>query len=139
MTGGKLIHPSLENTERHYVEHKERSFYPSLLDYFTSGPVFAMVWEGESVVKGGRQLIGKTNPLEAQLGTIRGRCLAYCVISVYVLVYVYVHIICVLMRLLPVLPSSFCLAFLHIHAHRNTDTTNFPPHMHTFIPTCPNS
>lgn len=56
----------------HYAEHLSRPFYPELLDFITSGPVMAMVWEGESAVAVARGLIGPTNPAQAPPGTIRG-------------------------------------------------------------------
>ena len=58
--------------ETHYGEHKGKPFYAPLIDYITSGPVLAMVWEGEDVVAVCRQMMGKTNPKEAAPGTIRG-------------------------------------------------------------------
>lgn len=61
-----------EVAETHYGEHKEKPFFGELVDFITSGPVFAMVWQGEKVVDVTRQIIGKTNPKEALPGTIRG-------------------------------------------------------------------
>lgn len=61
-----------EVAETHYGEHKEKPFFGELVDFITSGPVFAMVWQGEQVVDVTRQIIGKTNPKEALKGTIRG-------------------------------------------------------------------
>lgn len=61
-----------EVAETHYGEHKEKPFFEELVDFITSGPVFAMVWQGEQVVDVTRQIIGKTNPKEALPGTIRG-------------------------------------------------------------------
>lgn len=61
-----------EVAETHYGEHKEKPFFGELVDFITSGPVFAMVWQGEQVVEVTRQIIGKTNPKEALPGTIRG-------------------------------------------------------------------
>jgi len=58
---------------KHYAEHVGKSFYDELIGYITSGPVVAMVWEGRSVVKGVRVLVGATNPLEAAPGSLRGR------------------------------------------------------------------
>ncbi|HEY1832814.1 MAG TPA: nucleoside-diphosphate kinase [Solirubrobacteraceae bacterium] len=58
--------------ERHYAEHAERPFFGELVDFITSGPIVAMVLEGEEAVKAARQVIGATNPLEAAPGTIRG-------------------------------------------------------------------
>jgi len=63
---------SQELAETHYGEHKEKPFFGELVDFITSGPVFAMVWEGENVIATARQMMGKTNPQEAAPGTIRG-------------------------------------------------------------------
>jgi len=68
----KFLHASQELLELHYEEHKGRPFFPALLEYMGSGPVLAMVWEGKGVVKGGRSLLGATNPTEAAPGSIRG-------------------------------------------------------------------
>lgn len=72
LVGAKLMTISTELAEKHYGEHKERPFFGELVDFITSGPVFAMVWEGENVVASARTMMGKTNPLEAAPGTIRG-------------------------------------------------------------------
>jgi nucleoside-diphosphate kinase len=58
--------------ERHYAEHEGKPFYGELVDFITSGPVVAMVLEGESAVEAARQVIGATNPLEASPGSVRG-------------------------------------------------------------------
>ncbi len=58
--------------ETHYGEHKGKPFYDGLIGYITSGPVLAMVWEGENAVAVCRQMMGKTNPLDAAPGTMRG-------------------------------------------------------------------
>ncbi|WP_020617723.1 nucleoside-diphosphate kinase [Paenibacillus daejeonensis] len=58
--------------EEHYREHKEKKFFGELVDFITSGPVLAMIWEGDKAVTNARSLIGKTNPAEAAPGTIRG-------------------------------------------------------------------
>lgn len=58
--------------EKHYGEHKGKGFYDSLISYITSGPVLAMVWEGEDAVSVCRNMMGKTNPKESAPGTIRG-------------------------------------------------------------------
>ena len=52
--------------------HKERPFFAGLVDFITSGPVVAMVWEGDGVITSARKMIGATKPLEAEPGTIRG-------------------------------------------------------------------
>jgi nucleoside-diphosphate kinase len=61
-----------ELAERHYAEHAERPFFGELVDFITSGPLVALVLEGESAIKAARQVIGATNPLEAAPGSIRG-------------------------------------------------------------------
>jgi nucleoside-diphosphate kinase len=58
--------------ETHYDEHKERPFFGELVDFITSAPLVAMVLEGDEAVVAARQLIGATNPLEANTGSIRG-------------------------------------------------------------------
>lgn len=58
--------------ERHYQEHVDKPFFASLVEYITSGPVIAMVWEGESAISTVRTLAGATNPQNAAPGTIRG-------------------------------------------------------------------
>ena len=58
--------------ETHYDEHRERPFFGELVDFITSGPLVALVLEGQDAVKAARQLIGATNPLEAAPGSIRG-------------------------------------------------------------------
>lgn len=58
--------------ERHYEEHKGKTFYKPLLDYITSGPVLCMVLEGENAITSCRTMMGKTNPQDASPGTIRG-------------------------------------------------------------------
>ncbi len=72
LVGLKIISVSKELAEKHYEVHKERPFFPGLIKFITSGPVVAMVWEGEGVVASARKIIGATNPLSAEPGTIRG-------------------------------------------------------------------
>lgn len=72
LVGAKLMHVSRETAEQHYGEHKERPFFGELVDFITSGPVFAMVWEGENVIVTARQMMGSTNPKDAAPATIRG-------------------------------------------------------------------
>jgi len=71
LVGAKLMTVDEALAERHYAEHKGKPFYPPLIDFITSGPVFAMVWEGDNVIALTRALIGKTNAVEAAPGTIR--------------------------------------------------------------------
>ncbi len=64
---------SAETATAHYAEHVERAFFPSLLEFITSGPVVAMIVEGDRAVAAFRQLAGGTDPVEkATPGTIRG-------------------------------------------------------------------
>ncbi|ARF15478.1 nucleoside-diphosphate kinase [Sporosarcina sp. P3] len=72
LVGGKLMNISQELAEQHYGEHKERPFFGELVEFITSGPVFAMVWEGENVISTARLMMGATNPKESAPGTIRG-------------------------------------------------------------------
>src|ERR1700761_9308460 len=67
-----LMTMSRELAERHYAEHEGKGFYEELVTFITSGPLVAMVLEGEDAVKAARQVIGATNPLEATTGSIRG-------------------------------------------------------------------
>jgi nucleoside-diphosphate kinase len=58
--------------ERHYAEHEGKAFFEELVSFITSGPLVAMVLEGEQAVAAARQVIGATNPLDAASGSIRG-------------------------------------------------------------------
>ena len=72
LVGLKLMNVSRDKAEQHYGEHKEKPFFAGLVDFITSGPVVAMVWEGKGVVASARKMIGATNPLNSEPGTIRG-------------------------------------------------------------------
>ena len=72
LVGAKLMSIPRELAETHYGEHKERPFFGELVDFITSGPVFAMVWQGENVIATARQMMGSTNPKDAAPGTVRG-------------------------------------------------------------------
>lgn len=72
LVGLKQMSVSRELAESHYAVHKERPFFSGLVEYIISAPVVAMVWEGDGVIASARKLIGATNPLEAEPGTIRG-------------------------------------------------------------------
>lgn len=72
LVGMKFMKVSRELAESHYDVHRERPFFSNLVDFITSGPIVAMVWEGEGVVAAARKMIGATNPLTAEPGTIRG-------------------------------------------------------------------
>ncbi len=72
LVGLKMLRVSRELAEQHYSEHKDKPFFQGLVDFITSGPVVAMVWEGRGVIAAARKLIGATNPLNAEPGTLRG-------------------------------------------------------------------
>ncbi len=72
LIGLKQLIPSRDLAEQHYGVHRDRPFFKGLVDFITSGPVIAMVWEGDGVVASARRLIGATKPLESEPGTIRG-------------------------------------------------------------------
>ena len=72
LVGLKLMNISPELAAQHYAEHKGKPFYDPLVDYITSGPVVAMVWQGDNCVSLVRKLTGSTRPEEALPGTIRG-------------------------------------------------------------------
>ena len=63
---------SRDLAQRHYAEHEDKPFFGELVDFITSGPLVAMVLEGEQAIVAARQVIGATNPLEAATGSIRG-------------------------------------------------------------------
>ncbi len=72
LVGAKLMNVSKEKAETHYAEHVGKPFYDNLMNFITSGPVFAMVWQADDVIALSRIFIGKTNVTEAIPGTIRG-------------------------------------------------------------------
>ena len=67
----KMQHLSREQAEGFYAEHSERPFFNDLVDFMTSGPVSVQVLEGDNAVIANRDLMGATNPQEAEAGTIR--------------------------------------------------------------------
>ena len=71
IVGMKMLHPTLEMARKHYEEHLGKPFYERLIRYITSGPIIAMVLQGENAVKGARQLMGSTQPNDAEVGTLR--------------------------------------------------------------------
>ena len=71
LVGLKFMQVSDELAAKHYAEHEGKPFHPGLLAYIKSGPVVAMVWEGSNAVAIARQLMGKTKPIEAEMGSIR--------------------------------------------------------------------
>lgn len=76
LVGLKLLAVSRELAEEHYAEHRGRPFFDAVIEFITSSPVVAMVWEGPNVVSMVRSMMGPTNPATADPGTIRGD---YCV------------------------------------------------------------
>lgn len=72
ITAMKLLWMSREQAERLYEMHRGKEFYEKLVQHVTSGPVLAMVIEGPKAISVVRSMIGKTDPAEAKLGTIRG-------------------------------------------------------------------
>ena len=71
LAASKFTTLSKEKAEGFYIEHKERPFFGSLVNFMTSGPVLLMVLEGENAVVRTREIMGATNPAEAAEGTIR--------------------------------------------------------------------
>src|SRR5919197_2306245 len=72
LVGLKLVQASRELEEKHYAVHKGKPFYDSLLQFLTSGPTVAMVWEGREAVAVARTLMGPTDGTKAPPATIRG-------------------------------------------------------------------
>jgi len=68
----KLMTMTRELAEQHYAEHEGKPFFEELVSFITSGPLVAMVLDGDDAVRAARQVIGATNPLEAAPGSIRG-------------------------------------------------------------------
>ena len=71
VVAGKLIHMDQAKAAGFYAEHEGRPFFPNLVEYMTSAPVFVQVLEGDNAVLKNRELMGATNPSEADPGTIR--------------------------------------------------------------------
>jgi len=69
-----LKHMTLDEptAKRHYAEHEGKPFFGELVEFITSGPLVALVLEGDEAIRAARQVIGATNPLEAAPGSIRG-------------------------------------------------------------------
>lgn len=73
LVAAKLLQLDEQLAGEHYAEHKGKPFFPDLVSFITSGPVFAMVWEGDDAVKLVRLLMGDKDPLQAAQGTIRAK------------------------------------------------------------------
>ncbi len=72
LIGLKQMTMTRELAEQHYAEHEGKSFYEELVQFIASGPLVAMVLEGEQAIQAARQVIGATDPLQASPGSIRG-------------------------------------------------------------------
>lgn len=72
LIAAKLMVINKEQAENHYAEHQGKPFFDDLVRFITSGPVFAMVWQGDQVIALSRMMMGKTNTMDAVPGTIRG-------------------------------------------------------------------
>jgi nucleoside-diphosphate kinase len=68
----KMLTPTRELAEEHYGVHRDKPFFAGVVDFISSGPVVATVWEGDDVIALSRKLVGATKPSEAAPGTIRG-------------------------------------------------------------------
>ncbi len=71
IVGMKLLQVTPELAAKHYEEHKDKPFYTRLVHYITSGPIVAMVIEGYEAIESVRHIVGATNPMNADVGTIR--------------------------------------------------------------------
>ena len=71
VVASKMLRLSDEVAGGFYAEHSERPFFPALIEFMTSGPVVVQVLEGENAISKNRELMGATNPQEADAGTIR--------------------------------------------------------------------
>ncbi len=71
IVASKMVHLTKEQAGEFYAVHRERPFYPDLVEYMTSGPVVVQVLEGENAIMKNREIMGATNPAEAAPGTLR--------------------------------------------------------------------
>ncbi|MEF8821106.1 MAG: nucleoside-diphosphate kinase [Halovenus sp.] len=72
LVGAKFMQIDDELAREHYAEHEDKPFFEDLVSFITAGPVMAMVWEGKDVTRQVRNMMGATDPAEADIGTIRG-------------------------------------------------------------------
>jgi len=70
--GLKMLTPTREILAKHYAEHEDKPFYEPLIEFMMSGPIVALIAEGNRVIEGFRKLAGTTDPTTAEPGTIRG-------------------------------------------------------------------
>jgi len=71
IVASKMLHLSVEKAQGFYAEHEGRPFFNALVEFMTSGPVIVQVLAGENAIMLNRELMGNTNPKEADAGTIR--------------------------------------------------------------------
>jgi nucleoside-diphosphate kinase len=72
LVGAKFMEIDQDLAEEHYGEHEDKPFFDDLVGFITSGPVMAMVWEGQDATRQVRKMMGETDPAESDPGTIRG-------------------------------------------------------------------
>ena len=72
LVAGKVMQIDRALAEAHYAEHQDKPFFDGLVEFITSGPVVAMVWEGQDATAQVRAMMGATDPADAAPGTIRG-------------------------------------------------------------------
>ncbi len=73
ITALKIIKPTSEIAKEHYIEHEKKQFFGNLINYITSGEVCALIIEGNDVISLLRKINGATNPMNAEMGTVRGQ------------------------------------------------------------------
>ena len=67
-----MVWPTKEMAQSHYADLSKKPFFGGLVDFFSSGPIVCMCWEGKDIIKQGRQMLGETQPLASKPGSIRG-------------------------------------------------------------------
>jgi nucleoside-diphosphate kinase len=72
LVGLKMVWPTKEKAASHYADLSKKKFFPGLVNFFSSGPIVCMCWEGKDIIKQGRQMLGETQPLASKPGSIRG-------------------------------------------------------------------
>jgi nucleoside-diphosphate kinase len=72
LVGLKMVWPTADMAAAHYADLSTKKFFPGLVQFFSSGPIVCMCWEGKDIIKQGRQMLGETQPLASKPGSIRG-------------------------------------------------------------------
>ena len=72
LVGLKMVWPTKEMAAAHYADLSKKPFFDGLVNFFSSGPIVCMCWEGKDIIKQGRQMLGETQPLASNPGSIRG-------------------------------------------------------------------